>query len=654
MKTIINKISLFIVSLLIILGAGLGTAEVKAADTNMKLHAIYLSDHGDAVLLESKGEYMLMDMGMYTNYNDIKNYLKSQGISKLSLYYSHFDPDHTGGNGGTISGNVYGISNLMNDFVVTKVYMQDPSVCPKFAVSEYEERLKNLYVKKYGSAAEGNLIYLKVGDAFKIGDADVRIIGPVGIDKLSKGGSGDDGEDNYTNNTSLVAMITCGSTKYLTTGDCKDEEEKQLIKTYGTAGLKADIFKMAHHGMSPANSEDFIACVQPLYSFAQNGGTDVQMNIAFNDGEGGESVHRRTFAARSNCSNYGFAYMVGDEKEPLVVDVTDNKVSLYGQGKVSALNTPGTWAKVFGADGVYRLYDYYYFDSEGKPVTGLQTIDGKTYYFGTGGCRETGKYYTKSGKKVYRSWQYYGKVNGKNLSRYYDETTEEVYVGIHKIEGKYYYFEPDTALLRFGDAKGSRQKIGKYYYSIFPSGAFAVNCWKSYSKGTCYFGKNGRMKTGWQTIQKNKYYLNPETGYRLTGVQDIDGRVYVFNAWGMLNTSKTINVDNKAYATRSDGSLKGLPKVSTVSLKNVKAGSKKAVVSWKMNKKVDGYEVYYALDKNGEYTLGATVKKNRTTKVTVKKLKKGKTYFIKIRGYKKFGDGKIYSKYSSPKKVKVK
>lgn len=658
MRTVKNNIyrfCLFVFCLVAVFGVSFNSMEAKAAaGGSMKLHALYLSDHGDCVLLESRGEYMLMDLGMYTNYSDIRNYLKGQGITKLSVYFSHFDPDHTGGNGGPISGNQYGISNLMNDFTVTRVYMQDPSLCPKFNLSEYQERLKKLYLQEYGDAAVSNLIYLKVGSSFNIGDANVQIIGPVGVNSLKQGGTGDDGEDDYVNNTSLVAMITCGNTRYLATGDCKDDEEKQLIKKYGTAGLKADIYKMAHHGMAPANSEEFIECVQPKYSFAQNGGDDVLMNIPYNDGEGGNSVHRRTHAARTNCSAYGFCYMVGDEKKPLIIDVTNDKISLYGQGNSTPLNSPNTWAKVVGGDGVYKLYDYYYFGSDAKPVTGVQTIGGKTYYFGTGGCRETGKYYTKNGKKVYRPWQYYGKVSGKNLSRYFNEKTEEVYVGIHKIDGKYYYFEPDTALLRFGDSKGSKQKIGKYYYAIFPSGAFATNCWKKYSKGSCYFGSDGRMKTGWQKINSKKYYLDPETGYRLTGVQQIDGKVYVFNAYGMLNTNKTIQIGGKVYKTSSNGALKGVPKVSSVTLKKVSAGKKKATVTLNRNKKVDGYEVYYATSKNGTYKTGAVVKKNSTTKAVVKNLKSGKTYYIKVRGYKKFGDGKIYSKYSSAKKVKVK
>lgn len=650
----ISKIGFFIFCICMILTLVPASTEASSGKS-MKLHAIYLDDHGDAVLLESKGEYMLMDLGMYTNYTAIRDYLKGQGVTKLSLYLSHFDPDHTGGNGGEKSGNQYGISNLMNDFTVSKVYWQDPSLCPKFDLAAYQERFKKLYVAEYGEAAAANLIYLKVGSQFHIGDADVKIIGPVNVSKIAKGNSDGDGEDTYVNNTSLVATITCGNIRYLTTGDNRDEQEAQLISKYKKSGeLKADIYKMGHHGLAPANSETFLACVRPQYSFAQNGGADVRMNIPYDDGEHGESVHRRTHASRTNCNNYGFCYMVGDEKKALVVDISNDTIHLFSQGKAAAINTPNSWGKVAGGDGVYRLYDYYYFGSDGKPVTGVQEIDGKTYYFGTGGCRETGKYYTKNGKKVYRGWQYYGKSNGKNLSRYFDEKSEEVYSGIHKIEGKYYYFETDTALLRFGDKKASKNKIGKYYYALYPSGAFATKTWKKYDGGSCYFGKDGRMKTGWQKIDKKKYYLDPQTGYRLTGVQQIDEKVYVFNAWGMLNTNKTIRIGSKVYTTKSDGSLKKAPKAAAVKIKKVSAGKKKVTVTLKRNKKVDGYALYYATKKDGEYKLASTVKKNSKTSAVIKKLKSGKTYYIRVRGYKNIGTEKIYSAFSDAKKIKVK
>lgn len=629
-----------------------GTGNAAAAVNNMKIHAIELKEHGDAVVVESNGEYIIMDLGSYTDYATIQAYLKKIGVKEISLYYSHFDPDHTGGCGN----GKFGIENLMADFTVSHVYLPDPGVCPSGNLESYCNTVEEHYSKHYNYSElemRNHVTYLKTGSSFTIGTAVFQVIGPVGVSHLTVDipDENSDGNDksNYVNNCSLVTMVTCGNTKFLSTGDVKTEEEEQLVKTYGAAGLKADIYKMSHHGLTPANSEKLLACIQPVYSFAQNAG--FTENVAFGDGT---RKHRRTYASRMVCSEYGFCYMVGDEKAALVIDVTNDVVTLAKDGTAGpALNARG-WTKVFGSDGVDILYDYYYFGDNGKPLTGVQVIDGKTYYLGNGGCRNAGTYIYENGKKTYRGWEFYEDGSGKKLRRYFEEGTDVMYTGFHKIDKSLYYFDEKTGILKTGSKNGKKVKIGKYYYAIYEGGSICTNGFRKYSGGSCYFGKDGKMATGWAKINKKKYYFDLETGYRLTGIQTIDNRVYVFNAYGMLNENEKINIDNKVYFTRADGSLKGLPKVSAVSLKSVKAGSKKATVSWKMNKKVDGYEVYYATAEKGDYALGATVKKNRTTKATIKKLKKGRTYYIKVRGYKKFGTGKLYSKYSSVKKVKVK
>ena len=47
------------------------------------------------------------------------------------------------------------------------------------------------------------------------------------------------------------------------------------------------------------------------------------------------------------------------------------------------------------------------------------------------------------------------------------------------------------------------------------------------------------------------------------------------------------------------------------------------------------------------------VKKLKTTSAKIKNLKKGKTYYVRIRVYKTVKNKKLYSKWSPVKKVKV-
>ena len=68
-------------------------------DESMTIYGIYLGTvaQGDATLVESDGEYLLMDVGQYESYSYVKKFLKARGVTKLSVYISHLHSDHTGG-----------------------------------------------------------------------------------------------------------------------------------------------------------------------------------------------------------------------------------------------------------------------------------------------------------------------------------------------------------------------------------------------------------------------------------------------------------------------------------------------------------------------------------------------------------------------------
>lgn len=88
-------------------------------------------------------------------------------------------------------------------------------------------------------------------------------------------------------------------------------------------------------------------------------------------------------------------------------------------------------------------------------------------------------------------------------------------------------------------------------------------------------------------------------------------------------------------------------------VKKVKAlGKKKIKITVKKSsEQVSGYEVTLSIKKNFKNAKKITTKKNV---VTVKKLKAGKKYFVKVRAFKKVGNKNIYGKYSTVKKVTVK
>ena len=90
-------------------------------------------------------------------------------------------------------------------------------------------------------------------------------------------------------------------------------------------------------------------------------------------------------------------------------------------------------------------------------------------------------------------------------------------------------------------------------------------------------------------------------------------------------------------------------KVSWKTAKNTKG--RKLTANWKKASNADGYQIQYAPNKKFKKAKRKTVK---STSVTIKKLKKKTTYFVRVRAYKAVDGKKVYGKWSSVKKVKIK
>lgn len=91
-------------------------------------------------------------------------------------------------------------------------------------------------------------------------------------------------------------------------------------------------------------------------------------------------------------------------------------------------------------------------------------------------------------------------------------------------------------------------------------------------------------------------------------------------------------------------------KITLISAKNVKTRSIK--VSWKTGSGAVKYEVSYSLKKSFS---GAKTKTTANTNYTIKNLKKGKTYYVRVRGYVFDEDDEpLYGAWSVVKNIKIK
>lgn len=96
-------------------------------------------------------------------------------------------------------------------------------------------------------------------------------------------------------------------------------------------------------------------------------------------------------------------------------------------------------------------------------------------------------------------------------------------------------------------------------------------------------------------------------------------------------------------------------KPSKPSISSLKVKKRKVTAKWKRDSRVSGYQVQYSMDKS--FQTGVTSKKitkNSTVSLTTPALKKGKTYYFRLRSYKTYGGKALNSSWSSVKKIKVK
>ncbi len=107
--------------------------------------------------------------------------------------------------------------------------------------------------------------------------------------------------------------------------------------------------------------------------------------------------------------------------------------------------------------------------------------------------------------------------------------------------------------------------------------------------------------------------------------------------------------------TSNDEDVTVTSKPKSASIKKVKGAKKAILVTWKKVSGVNGYEIQVATDKKFKKNKKTvTIKKQKTTKTTVKKLKAKKKYYVRVRTYKIVNGKKVYSSWSKVKSVKTK
>ncbi len=142
------------------------------------------------------------------------------------------------------------------------------------------------------------------------------------------------------------------------------------------------------------------------------------------------------------------------------------------------------------------------------------------------------------------------------------------------------------------------------------------------------------VKYGSKTLKKGTDYTVSYKNNKAVGV----ATVTVKGKGGYTGTKKvTFNI---------------LPR--SVAISKLTAGKQSLTVKWGRRAEATGYELQYALKSSFAGAKTVKIKKNATVSATIKKLKTGKTYYVRLRSYKTVGKKTFYSAWSKGKGVKVK
>ncbi|WP_099467931.1 fibronectin type III domain-containing protein [Konateibacter massiliensis] len=139
-------------------------------------------------------------------------------------------------------------------------------------------------------------------------------------------------------------------------------------------------------------------------------------------------------------------------------------------------------------------------------------------------------------------------------------------------------------------------------------------------------------KASTTTYTNKKLKIGTAYSYKIRAYKTINGKKQYGEYTAVLNTATSM----------------AKPKI------NLSAGSKKATITYQKVSGANGYEIYMSTSKKGTYEKVKTLTKVSKIKYTKTGLKKGKTYYFKVRAYKNINGAKVYSSYSAVKKIKVK
>lgn len=261
-----------------------GNNSLSSSNANVNVHFLDVGQ-ADSILIESDGEYMVIDGGNTDDEKTILDYLEKEKVDKLKYVCgTHPHEDHIGA-----------LDKVIDNYPVDNVFLPGVTHTSK----TYRELLTS--IKNKGL----KITKPRVGDKYDLGKVSFVIVGP------------DENADYGTdyNNWSVIIKLIDGDVSYMLSGDAEKQAEKDAIDS--KIDLKCDVYKVGHHGSSSSSSKAYLDALSPKYAIISVGKDN--------------SYHHPHQTTLNKFKQRGIEYYRTDEKGTIVASSDGKEVNITTQ-----------------------------------------------------------------------------------------------------------------------------------------------------------------------------------------------------------------------------------------------------------------------------------------------------------------------------------